>query len=443
MKTTIITESVISDDDDPIFAFTADNERVIVVDGVTLSGEVPITDNFEELSNLQAVINGTLQGYIAVDLYAGHLTIGTSGQLFGRYAAFYGRENSNLVNNGLLQADHAVKFYDHGPGSNSVVNRGTIVGEIDGIEFAGFGEAEDATVINHGIIRAGEHAPRDFGYAITSFRLSTTVVNDGSILVTDRGGVAIGVHGDEWSTDDYRFLLNNSGTITSTHGRGVFTSQGVASTIVNNGTISGASDALDLSYDADIVQNDGHLNGRVRLGGGNDSYYGENGQVSGPVVGQAGSDLLMGGAFAEILDGGSGSDTVIGGGGNDLLTGAAGMDVISGGAGDDIFRFMATSDARGDRIIASAGIAAFEGAGTPGGDRIDVSAIDADASLAGHQQFIFGSSHAVGHLWAIDVGRVTHIQGNTGGDSAPEFQLVINDGAGVHASDYAAIDFIL
>ena len=52
-------------------------------------------------------------------------------------------------------------------------------------------------------------------------------------------------------------------------------------------------------------------------------------------------------------------------------------------------------------------------------------------------------SHKIGHLWAVDVGDVTHIRGNVTGDAAPEFELAIDDGAGVSASDYAGVDFIL
>ncbi|MFT3973947.1 MAG: hypothetical protein QM699_11000 [Amaricoccus sp.] len=72
-----------------------------------------------------------------------------------------------------------------------------------------------------------------------------------------------------------------------------------------------------------------------------------------------------------------------------------------------------------------------------------MSAINANESLAGSQHFVFGTSHALGRLWAEDVGGVTHIRGNVSGGAAPEFDLAINDGVGVRASDCAGMDFIL
>lgn len=300
---------------------------------------------------------------------------------------------------------------------------------------------------NHGTLKAG------LGAAVNSWADNTTIINDGTILsvapifepaihLLDRG------EGDSEELEEREFdntaTIINTGTIRSEHWHAILAGDMSQVSLVNEGTISGTLGSIWLSYvGADTVTNDGYLDGLARLGGGNDIYHGENGRITGAVWGQGGNDMLEGGAFADVLSGGTGSDTVTGGGGADTLTGAAGADVVSGGAGDDVFRFGAAGDATGDAIVASGGALAFAGAGTAGGDRIDVSAIDADLATAGHQSFAFGTSHDVGHLWAVDVGGVTHIRGNVAEGAAPEFDLAIDDAAGVHASDYAGVDFIL
>jgi Ca2+-binding RTX toxin-like protein len=53
------------------------------------------------------------------------------------------------------------------------------------------------------------------------------------------------------------------------------------------------------------------------------------------VSGQAGLDVLTGGAFDDSLYGGSEEDTLRGGGGDDVVQGGQGGDVLTGGAGDD------------------------------------------------------------------------------------------------------------
>ena len=84
---------------------------------------------------------------------------------------------------------------------------------------------------------------------------------------------------------------------------------------------------------------------------------------------------------------------------------------------------------------------AFDAPGRAFGDRIDVSAIDADAVVAGNQAFAFGGK-ARGHLWLAEKGAVTMVYANLDGDAAPEFELAIHDGT-VRSWAYTAHDFIL
>lgn len=443
MTTTTISESVTSTTG--IFGFSEDNERVIVAEGVVLSTTESVLFAYYDVTNLQAEIYGTLAGWIGVQAPETlSLSIGANGQVNGRYAGFYAGGDSGVVNDGILTGQLGIEFYDLvAGGSNAVENRGTILGEEVAVRFTGFGDV--ATLVNHGLIKTQDDSPgrHSHDHAVVAYRPTTTVVNDGEIVATSRSSIGVLAAGNEDPTANYRFLLDNSGTIRSERHSAVEVWQGTASTIVNTGDLIGTKVGLRLSYKADSVRNDGSIVGRVELGAGDDSYHGGKGHVTREVWGQGGDDILSGGGSVDKFGGGSGDDTLTGGGGDDILIGGAGADILSGGRGEDTFRFLMVSDATGDRIVASDGVSAFQGAGSAGGDLIDLSVADANEEIIGDQTFSFGTTRGVGDLWAVDVGNVTHIRGNTGGDETPEFDLAIHDGAGIRASDYAAVDFIL
>ncbi len=182
---------------------------------------------------------------------------------------------------------------------------------------------------------------------------------------------------------------------------------------------------------------------RLWGGAGNDTLHG--GTLGGVLSGEAGNDRLYGGAGADQLLGGTGVDLLRGRAGADRLVGGTGADTLIGGTGADTFRFLSCADSApgaADHILAGDGAAAFEGVGRAAGDRIDLSAIDADALTRGDQAFVFGTKTDKGCLWVVEIGGDTWVRGNVDNDRAPEFELVIEDG-GVRASSYTAHDFIL
>ncbi|HVL21258.1 MAG TPA: calcium-binding protein, partial [Amaricoccus sp.] len=124
--------------------------------------------------------------------------------------------------------------------------------------------------------------------------------------------------------------------------------------------------------------------------------------------------------------------------------GASGADRLVGGTGYDVFVFAANSSAPGARdvIAAGDGAIAFQGAGAGAGDRFDLSGYDANTTQGGVQDWIFGTSHAKGHLWMTTSGKQTILNGNLDNDAAIEFQVAIDDAA-VAASAYKVQDFIL
>jgi Ca2+-binding RTX toxin-like protein len=122
----------------------------------------------------------------------------------------------------------------------------------------------------------------------------------------------------------------------------------------------------------------------------------------------------------------TGNDTIWGienvntGSGNDTITASNAVNVINGGAGNDTFKFTSTVSANGDIIVS------FEP-----GDRIDLTAIDANTGAAGDQSFtlVNGAPTAAGQLGVTfetrEDGDFTVVQGNIDGNPDAEFKIEI------------------
>lgn len=184
-------------------------------------------------------------------------------------------------------------------------------------------------------------------------------------------------------------------------------------------------------------------------GVGNDWLYGE--ADNDYLDGWSGNDYLSGGSGNDTLLGWTGNDTLLGGAGtdslsgeanNDLLNGGQGKDYLYGGSGYDKFVFNAASDSSG---FAPDYIGGFEFGGYGTGDKIDVSAIDANVWSIGNQAFTWGGTwnKGIGYLYAEEAGNGnTVIKGNVDYDSYAEFAVVVADGS-KSASYWASFDFVL
>ncbi|MES2944575.1 MAG: hypothetical protein V4772_17030 [Pseudomonadota bacterium] len=113
--------------------------------------------------------------------------------------------------------------------------------------------------------------------------------------------------------------------------------------------------------------------------------------TTGLATGGSGNDSLVsienliGSNYADSLTGNIKDNALAGGNGNDTLSGGAGQDQLTGGTGADSFDFNAVSEmgltaGTWDRILD------FNAAQ---GDRLDLSTLDADATVAGKQSFSF------------------------------------------------------
>ncbi|MEI6160577.1 MAG: M10 family metallopeptidase C-terminal domain-containing protein, partial [Roseococcus sp.] len=150
-------------------------------------------------------------------------------------------------------------------------------------------------------------------------------------------------------------------------------------------------------------------------GAGND--YVEAGDGDDYVDGSLGDDNLLGGA---------GKDSLFGGAGNDTLSGGVGQDMLYGGGGANRFVFLQLADST---LAAADSIADFNFAG---GDRIDLSGIDARSAVAGDQAFAWMGNAAfsgAGQLhYGAAIGGGYAISGDVNGDLVADFAIMVNAG---------------
>ena len=172
---------------------------------------------------------------------------------------------------------------------------------------------------------------------------------------------------------------------------------------------------------------------------GNDTLNGGSGADR--IFGRNGSDVLNGAGGSDLLEGQAGNDRLTGGDGNDILIGGTGSDALEGGSGNDAFVFRALSEST---LASLDTLSGFAGPGAVVGDAIDLSLIDADATLAGRQSFHWGGTteQGKGYVWVTNSGTSTIVHANVDNDASPEFTVQIADGT-VQASTYSAADFVL
>lgn len=208
-----------------------------------------------------------------------------------------------------------------------------------------------------------------------------------------------------------------------------FSGGGLAAPVVRTATIGSANVKVDLDADAGGGTATPPT-GVTRTGtAGSDTLMGGAGNDT--LIGQGGSDTLQGSKGDDSLAGGAGYDALMGGDGADRLAGGADADVLIGGAGRDFFVFASAADGN-DRL---------QDFNRAEGDRIDLSAIDADATAAGDQAFFFADGIA---FVAYQPGTV-----RTQRTDATTITVEADTGAGMltfrvqGAASLAADDFIL
>lgn len=200
-----------------------------------------------------------------------------------------------------------------------------------------------------------------------------------------------------------------------------------------NSTLGGRQGFTFIGYGvADRAVGQGELkayqvNGKTYLVGGVDA----DGQADFQIE-INGSHMLNADSFLGldrvVLVGNSASNTLLGSSGNDILTGGGGRDLMNGGAGSDTFVYLSATDS-------AVGVTRDLIEGWDGSDKIDLSAIDAVASLGGNQDFEFlglGVSDRTigeGQIKYYHANGNTYVVGGINGDNEADFQIEI---AGIH-----------
>jgi Ca2+-binding RTX toxin-like protein len=139
------------------------------------------------------------------------------------------------------------------------------------------------------------------------------------------------------------------------------------------------------------------------------------------------ANVLNGGKGNDILKGGGGADTLWGGIGADTLHGGTEQDILNGEAGNDTFKFSSAAECGLSRGVADQ-LSDFSEAQ---GDKIDLSGIDANTSLAGNQAFLFIGVNNDFHADADPRGQLRfmsdgYVEGDVNGDRVADFYIAVN-----------------
>jgi serralysin len=159
-------------------------------------------------------------------------------------------------------------------------------------------------------------------------------------------------------------------------------------------------------------------------------------------AGNDADEKVLGRDGNDQLSGRGGNDTLVGDAGNDVLTGGLGADVLAGGQGADIFEFTSIGDSSGAFVN---GVQQIDDITDfmQSEDKIDLSAIDANGTLAGDQAFTFLDNPAghtgdwTGLVWSeADGNGHTLVMVSTDGDADAEMQIYLPQPIQLHPGDF-------
>jgi len=386
--------------------------------------------SIEKVSN-----SGVINGNISLGGNNDTLTNGATATINGRTEL--GEGTNKLTNKGVM------KEVQGGSGTDTIVNSGTL----QAVNTFGGND----TFYNYATTTTGVVAGTVLNSILMGDGTDKFLGSDTNELLTDGGG-----------TDSVKFAGGNDwynaigtgvdGTDTVDGGLGVDTYSAVGangSLIFNLDTVS--HDLAPISPGAGVMTAN-----TVRFfpaGGGSidDKITGFENAIGSEfydaMYGSAGANVLEGRGSGDNILGFGGDDRLIGGAGADALAGGAGKDTLYGGSEGDIFQYFLTSDS----TVAKAGrdiiMDWHHEVGVPSlSDRIDVSFIDADTTVAGNQAFHFlatnaafdGSAGALRDVWTAN-GHM--IQGDVNRDKIADFAIEILDPDQLSA--FGSSDFIL
>jgi Ca2+-binding RTX toxin-like protein len=369
---------------------------------------------------------GTGSGYIGNLSYSGIESVEiTGGNASDR---LYGGDGDDILRGG-----NGNDILNAGKGANTIVGgNGLDIGYVD---MSGDSTAQIVTLSSTGVVNVGGNALSQIealGYTGGSGADKINVANGtrGSDIYAGGGDdIILGSAGAADTLDGG----DGADTITGGNGDNINGRAGnddlrVTGTTVFSGQIYGDSGTDTLTMNFSGVASSTNLTG---------GYYGSG---SGYFAGMSYSGIerlvATGGAGNDGITGVDGDDALNGGAGNDTLIGYAGADDLTGGAGSDLFRYLTTADS----TVAAGGRDTIFG--FAGGDRIDLSALDANISGAspGDQAFNFIGTAAftgvAGQLHYAVVGGDAVVSGDVDGDGNADFAIVVDSVASLSAGSF-------
>ncbi len=217
------------------------------------------------------------------------------------------------------------------------------------------------------------------------------------------------------------------GTITS------LTRSNAANTIVYE-TIMNVSLSGALVFDQSPAQNNALIfRGNDILNGWSKNDY---------LAGFNGGDIINCNGGNDLADGGAGNDFLRGGAASDILHGGLGKDTLTGGTQRDLFNFISVLESRPGAANYDV-ITDFQRGNNNTGDDIDLRGIDAKAGTIGNDAFkwigLQAFHHVKGELHYKDIaGPGVLVEGDTNGDAAPDFQILVKNVSALAAGDFLA-----
>lgn len=437
------------------------------------------TNHLEEA--IVAIINGSsgndiLKGTLSADEING---FAGNDQLFGGRGSdtLNGGDGNDTLDSGsgndLLNGGAGADRLDGGTGNDllngeagvDILNGGdgfdTLDGGIDADTMNG-GDGSDLYIVDNvgdvtmelfddeegGFDRVEASVTHTLGFGIEDLNLTGFAAINGSgnamnnfMTGNDSNNILSGLAGNDtlngWSGNDR--LNGGTGDDFLNGGSGNDVLNGGAGTDVMNG--EDGSDTYVVDNEQDVVQEFFDTEGEVdqiqasvtyTLGTGIENLVltgsatinGTGNQENNVMTSNSANNVLSGLDGDDKLNGGSGDDLLNGDNGNDLLTGGAGADALIGGFGADTFKYNSVNDSPSG--VGRDVIIAFQ-AGAAIGDKVDLTAIDANALVSGNQAFTY-----IGNTAFTAAGQLRYaegvLSGSTDADATPEFQIYLLGG---------------
>lgn len=309
--------------------------------------------------------------------------------------------NSRIVFTPTTSGLYTVEARDFG--SN---NSGTFQLRVAEDEFRNTAEGGGAS---GSVVTGGPSAAGNLNYAGDADVFATALITGLTYTIQERGAAT----GEGTLSDPFLYLLNTADTVlASNDDAGVGFNSLISYTAGYTGThYLQARDFLDNST------------GTYRVSVSAGVATAANNLILG--TGSADGVLAVGGN--DTVFGGGGNDSLNGGSGNDVLVGGLGADVLTGSIGDDRFDYNSTAEspaAARDRILG------FDFGSSVTGDKIDLHDIDANALLAGNQDFSLVEGVGIGQISFANLANgSTLIRGNTSAAAGFEIEIEVADGA--------------